>query len=186
MAVIVVVKQFGTPNRRIAVAMDSEYVYSGLQGASARWKQNGWVSTTRPVSNADLWIQLTSLLESSCTIFHWIKIPSHIGLRGNDAADDLANKGRLMSSLHSTRPQNRHVGVAIHTPTPPGVVKASSPVAGRALPTEMQQPAATPVASLFDTLGSNLFSVGRPGPLCDEMDEDEPQNRGGSNSTHLF
>jgi ribonuclease HI len=56
MAVIVVVKQFGTLNRRIAVAMDSEYVYSRLQGAAARWKHNGWVYATGPVSNTDLWI----------------------------------------------------------------------------------------------------------------------------------
>ena len=159
MAVIVVVKQFGTLNRRIAVAMDSEYVYSGLQGAAARWKQNGWVSATGPVSNADLWIQLTSLLESSCTVFHWIKIPSHTGLRGNDVADDLANKGRLMASLYSIRSHHRHVGMAIRTPTSPRPVAVRSPVARRAPPPpppEMQQPAATPVAFLFDTPGSNL------------------------------
>ena len=76
-------------------------------------EQNGWVSATGPVSNADLWIQLTSLLESSCTVFHWIKIPSHKGLRGNDVADELANKGRLVFSLYSVRSHNRHIGMAI-------------------------------------------------------------------------
>ena len=41
MAVIVVVKQFGTLNRRIAAAMDLEYIYSGLQGAAAGSKTGG-------------------------------------------------------------------------------------------------------------------------------------------------
>ena len=44
MAVIVVVRHFGSLNRKLAVAMDSEYAYSSLQGAAARWKHNGWVS----------------------------------------------------------------------------------------------------------------------------------------------
>ena len=36
MAVITVIERFGSDHRRMAVAMDSEYVYSGLQGAAAR------------------------------------------------------------------------------------------------------------------------------------------------------
>ena len=103
-AVIAVVQQFGTLDREIAVAVESEYVYAGLQG-SAHWsQQNGWVSAAGPVSNADLWIQPWDLIASSTAIVDWIKIPSHTGLHGNDVADQLANHGPLSSSLyHSSR-----------------------------------------------------------------------------------
>ena len=137
------------------------------------------------VCNPDLWIQLTSLLGSSCIVFHWIKIPSHTGLRCNDVADDLANKWRLMSSPYIVKSHNRHVGMAICTPTPPSPMPVYSPVARRVPSLEMQQPASTPVASLFDTLGSNLFSEGRASPRCDEMEEDEPHVGGGGGPVAL-
>ena len=70
MAVIAVVQRFGALNRKIAVAMDSEYVYAGLQGSARRWQQNGLVSAIGPVSNLDLWIQLLDLIASSTTIFN--------------------------------------------------------------------------------------------------------------------
>mmetsp|Transcript_24458 Transcript_24458/g.38679 ORF Transcript_24458/g.38679 Transcript_24458/m.38679 type:complete len:133 (+) Transcript_24458:1225-1623(+) len=117
MAVITVVRQFGSHNRKIAVAMDSEYVYSGLQGVAARWRQNRWVTASGPVSNVDLWIQLLDPVEASCSILHWVKIPSHAGLRGND---DLANRGRLRSgplyggstSLHQNWTNHQHTYTA--------------------------------------------------------------------------
>ena len=56
MAAVIVIKQFRSRNRKVAMAMDSEYVYSRLQGSAARWRQNGWVATSAPVSNMDLWI----------------------------------------------------------------------------------------------------------------------------------
>ena len=40
-AVFVVIQQFGAPNRKLAVAIDSEYVYADLQGATYRWRDNG-------------------------------------------------------------------------------------------------------------------------------------------------
>ena len=103
--VLVVVQQFGSVNRKMAVAIDSEYAYTGLQGAAYRWRDNGWVSTAGPVANVDLWQQLLDVIQSSCTVFQWVKIPSHVGLHGNDVANELANRGRLMSPLYqSCRP----------------------------------------------------------------------------------
>ena len=97
--------------RKLVVAIDSEYAYARLQGAAYRWRDNGWVSATGTVSNVDLWQQLLEAIQSSFTIFQWVKIPSHVGLHGNDAADELANRGRLMSPLHQSCKSCR--------PTPP-------------------------------------------------------------------
>ena len=97
MAVITVIERFGSSHRHIAVAMDSEHVYSGLQVAAARWKMNGWVSSSGHVLNVDLWTTPLNLVESSCAIWHWVKIPCHAGLQGNEVANTLANTGRLMS-----------------------------------------------------------------------------------------
>ena len=86
------------------MAIDSKYAYAGLQGAAYRWRDNGWVSASGPVSNVDLWPQLLEAIQSFGTIFQWVKIPCHVGLHGNDAADELANRGRLMSPLYPPPP----------------------------------------------------------------------------------
>ena len=177
MAIIIVVTQFGSLGRKLAVAMNSEYVYSGLQGAAFRWQQNGWVSSAGPVSNVDLWIRLLSLVELSSSIFHWVKIPSHAGLRGNDVADELANKGRSQSSLYHSRQSNAQVGLAIHPPPPPRLPSYKRSVTEEAHPgTPLQGP--SPRATPFDTPGRNLFSAQRAGPLCDEMDDGNWPERG--------
>ena len=167
MAVTVVVRHFGSVGRKLAVAMDSEYVYSGLQGAAVKWQQNGWVSSAGPVSNVDLWIQLLSPIELSSSVY---------GLRGNDVADELANRGQLQSSLYCTIQINAQVGLAIHTPIPPGCRSMyihypekhnqRHPSRGR----DQCQP--------FDTPGRNLFSAQHAGPLYDEMEDDVWPDRG--------
>ena len=101
-AVLVVVQQFGSANRKSVVAIDPEYTYAGLQGAAYRSRDNGWVASAGLVADVDLWQQPLDVLQSSCTIFQWVKILSHVGLHGNDVADELANRGRLMSPLHQS------------------------------------------------------------------------------------
>ena len=126
-AVLVVVKQFGSANRKLAVAIDCEYLYAGLQGAAYRWRDNGWVSATGLIADVDIWQQLLAAIQSSCKIFQWVKIPSHVGLHGTDVADELANRGRLTSPLYQSRrpPLTVPVGVAVCTPTPPRTEVAS-------------------------------------------------------------
>ena len=54
-AIIAVIQQFCSMNRIIAIALDSGYVYPGLQGAACTWWDNGWISVSGPISNVDLW-----------------------------------------------------------------------------------------------------------------------------------
>ena len=77
-------------------------MYSGLQGAAAHWKLNGWVSSSGPVSNIDLLNELLGLVSEPTVKFQWLKIPSHAGLEGNDAADHLAYRGGLSSPLYQS------------------------------------------------------------------------------------
>ena len=146
-----------------------------LQGAAYRWRQNGWVSTASPVSNVDLWVQLLTLLESSNTVFQCIKIASHVGLHGNDVADDLANRGRLMSPLYQSarcRPPPAPVEMAIGTPTPPRRV-VRTPNENAVPPYASQQVRNESVHTPLGTPARNLFTPVRAGPLMDE-DPDSP------------
>ena len=84
-------------------------------------------------------------MRSSTTLFHWIKIPSHACLHGNDVADQLANGGRLSSPLHRTsrcQPPAQLLGVAINTPTPP---RRAGFAVGDQLATGSPQPASVSI-----------------------------------------
>ena len=130
---------------KLAVAIDFEYVYAGLQGAASRWRDNGWVSATGPVANVHLWQQLLETIQSSCTIFQWVKIPRHVGLHGNNVVDYTSH----------VDPPPLPVGVAVCTPTPPR----------REIPCN----------HALTLSSRNLFRPGRAGPMCDDQDCAPPQ-----------
>ena len=54
-----------------------------------------------PVTNVDLWIELMDLIDRSVALLECIKVPSHIGIAGNDRADQLAEEGGKASPLSS-------------------------------------------------------------------------------------
>ena len=83
-----------------------------------------------------------------------------------------------MSTLYQSKNYITPTGITIHTPTPPRRSVVSSPASGGVYPSRSQQPVSTPAVPFFDTPRRNLFSAGRAGPLSDEMDEDEPLDRG--------
>ncbi len=77
---------------RAALYTDSKYVKDGITEWIARWKSNGWKTSSRkPVKNADLWRRLDEALQDHKVDWHWIK--SHAGHPENERADALARLG---------------------------------------------------------------------------------------------
>ena len=87
------IKALAALKRRCEVDLttDSKYVRDGVTQWLAKWKKNGWKSSTKkPVKNIDLWEQLDALLSEHDIKWHWIK--GHSGHRENEWADQLANE----------------------------------------------------------------------------------------------
>lgn len=71
---------------------DSQYVKNGITTWIHGWKKNGWKTSDRkPVKNADLWLELDQLAAQHQ--LEWIWVKGHAGDPGNEAADQLANRG---------------------------------------------------------------------------------------------
>jgi len=71
---------------------DSKYVLQGITEWLPNWKKRNWLTASKkPVQNVDLWQTLDTLVSNYEINWHWVKGRS--GDRGNDIADQLANKG---------------------------------------------------------------------------------------------
>ncbi|MGA1741984.1 MAG: ribonuclease HI [Pseudohongiellaceae bacterium] len=71
---------------------DSKYVLQGITEWLPNWKKRNWLTANKkPVQNVDLWQMLDILVSNYEINWHWVK--GHSGDRGNDIADQLANKG---------------------------------------------------------------------------------------------
>lgn len=71
---------------------DSQYVRKGITEWIGNWKKRGWrTAAKKPVKNADLW-QLLDQQVSQHQI-NWVWVKGHAGNAGNEAADQLANRG---------------------------------------------------------------------------------------------
>ena len=64
--------------------------------AAQRWKIKGWVGSCGPVSNVPIWEMVLSELAREGGEVIWIKVPSHITVDANNAADLLASVGLPM------------------------------------------------------------------------------------------
>ena len=95
LAEITVLEDFLQDQVRLAVVMDSQYVYDGLRGSAFRWRTAGWA-----VCNVDLWIRALDLVDKVSATLKWIRVPSHTGIPGNERADVLAEEGRVSSPLY--------------------------------------------------------------------------------------
>jgi ribonuclease HI len=74
------------------VHTDSQYVKNGITSWIHGWKRNGWKTADRkPVKNVDLWQELDRLAAQHR--LEWIWVKGHAGDPGNEAADQLANRG---------------------------------------------------------------------------------------------
>jgi ribonuclease HI len=76
----------------IELYTDSKYVLQGITEWLPNWKKRNWrTASKKPVQNVDLWQALDSLVSKYEINWHWVK--GHSGDRGNEIADQLANKG---------------------------------------------------------------------------------------------
>ena len=87
--------------------MDVEIVFKGITLWMYKWRRHGWVGAAGPVGHPDLWQQsyALTLMHADALSFQWV--PSHIGIEGNEAADRLAELGRLQHSHNATQVQKR-------------------------------------------------------------------------------
>ena len=102
LAVIRALRIFSTGD--IAICTDSQYVVLGATGAAHRWRLRGWIGSCGPVSNVPLWEQLLAALDENPRTVHWVKVPLHVTIEGNNEADRLADQGR---QLHPRFPHPR-------------------------------------------------------------------------------
>lgn len=71
---------------------DSKYVIDGITKWMKNWKKNGFKTSTKaPVKNEGLWKEIDALTQNVQVTWQWVR--SHIGIRGNEIADALANEG---------------------------------------------------------------------------------------------
>jgi ribonuclease HI len=76
----------------IELYTDSKYVLQGITEWLPNWKKRNWLTASKkPVQNVDLWQALDKLVSQNEINWHWVK--GHSGDRGNEIADQLANKG---------------------------------------------------------------------------------------------
>ena len=87
------------PGTRSLICPDCQLVVDGVLGLAQRWRRHKWRNTTGEVAHADLWAQILELTDRYGTEIKWMHIPSHIGIRGNEKADQLADLGRRKSPL---------------------------------------------------------------------------------------
>ena len=70
---------------------DSQYLKKGMEEWLAKWKKNGWRTTTKqPVKNADLWERLEAAAGEHTMRWHWVR--GHDGHVENERCDVLANE----------------------------------------------------------------------------------------------
>jgi ribonuclease HI len=78
--------------RSVVLHTDSKYVMDGLTQWLPNWKSRGWKTAARkPVKNKDLWQALDEAADKHDITWKWVR--GHDGNAGNEAADELANRG---------------------------------------------------------------------------------------------
>lgn len=76
----------------IKLYTDSTYVLKGITEWMPNWKARGWkTAAKKPVKNVDLWQRLDEEIQRHQIDWKWVK--GHSGDPGNEAADQLANRG---------------------------------------------------------------------------------------------
>ena len=82
------------PAVKLHVVTDSEQLYVGPKGKCGKWRRQGWVGSRGPLAHVDLWSMRWDrwqLCGDSVTM-QWVL--SHVGVRGNERADEGAVRGK--------------------------------------------------------------------------------------------
>ncbi|XP_066271698.1 ribonuclease H1-like [Branchiostoma lanceolatum] len=81
---------------KISLHTDSQFLINGITKWIHGWKKNGWkLSTGKPVQNKEDFQNLDSALEGIDV--QWVHVRGHVGIPGNEAADELAKEGSRKS-----------------------------------------------------------------------------------------
>lgn len=75
----------------IRLYTDSTYVLKGITEWMPNWKKRNWkTAAKKPVQNVELWQALDEAIQRHEIDWQWVK--GHSGNRGNEKADELANR----------------------------------------------------------------------------------------------
>jgi len=81
-------------HHRVNLHTDSNFVVQAMTGWINNWKRNGWkLVTGEPVKNREDFERLDSLSHGMDVI--WTHVRGHVGIEGNEQADQLARAGSL-------------------------------------------------------------------------------------------
>ncbi len=93
------------PGQEVCIYTDSTYVIQGITQWIHGWRRRGWKTMEgKDVVNRELWEGIAGELENLSTRrFQWIYVPGHVGIAGNERADEIAVLMRqdLEPSLYS-------------------------------------------------------------------------------------
>ena len=80
----------------VTIHSDSEFSINCLTKWAGAWERNGWVTKAgQPVKNPDLIKACLGAYNKNLHTFHHVF--GHVGIPGNERADQLANQGRLLT-----------------------------------------------------------------------------------------
>ena len=79
---------------QMVVVVDSEYIFKAITVWTDKWKRHGWRTSSGEVGHRDLWEHIDWLRGEAGDKLQVRWVPSHLGVAGNEAADELAGQGR--------------------------------------------------------------------------------------------
>lgn len=78
-----------SPESKVAVYTDSEYVMKGMKEWIKKWQEKGWkTASKKPVLNQDLWQKLLEATKNKNV--EWKYVAGHSGVLLNERADEIA------------------------------------------------------------------------------------------------
>ena len=91
----------------MVVVLDSEYVFKGITQWSSKWQRHQWRVSGREVEHKELWMAVLAERELAGDRLQVRWVPSHLGVAGNEEADQLAEQGRLLHPYNEESPPKR-------------------------------------------------------------------------------
>ena len=85
---------------RMVVVVDSKYVFKAITVWTEKWKRHGWRTSSGEVGHRDLWEHIDWLRGEAGDKLQVRWVPSHLGVTGNEAADELAGQGRELHAYN--------------------------------------------------------------------------------------
>ena len=100
----------------VVINTDSSYVINGITKWVRGWKARGWMtSQKKEVLNRDLWKELSNIVEKFGDGIEWNYVGGHIGIPGNERADEIASDFALGKKVNLHSGARGGYGVDVHT-----------------------------------------------------------------------